>query len=134
MASANQPANRSRSRLRNIGCWGIRQDVARAADCVDERGKARSIDLADQRRDENNDHITHRVEVVVPYVFKDTRTALHPTGMAEQVLEESILPVSQAQHPVSSTSDSLGRDQLQVGETQLDIEGRLGTPRQRSQT
>ena len=133
MAKANQPASRSRSRLRNIGCRGIRQDVARAADRVDERSEARRIDLAAQPCDENLDHIPHRIEVVVPDVFQDTGAGLNPPGMAKQVLKKRVLPVSQAQHPLSSTRNPLGGDQLQVGEAELHIEGRLGAPRQRSQ-
>jgi hypothetical protein len=88
---------------------------------VDERGEARCIDLAAQPRNETLDHIPHRIEVVVPDVFQDTGAVLNPPGIAEQVFEERVLPVSQAQHPVSSTGHSLGGDQLQVGEAQLHI-------------
>src|SRR5580693_4304956 len=99
MSSVSSPAmSRPRSvrgttliRERTLIGWawsaGRLQDVADAADGVDQRDAAR-IDLLPQVADVQLDHVGLAAEVVVPHPVEDLGLGQHPPGVAHHEPEQ----------------------------------------------
>src|SRR5258708_27559261 len=67
------------------------EDIAHAADGVQQLLLERAVDLLAQPADQDVDDVGLRVEVVLPDVRQDHRLRDHPAGAAHQVLEEGEL-------------------------------------------
>src|SRR3954471_23887601 len=128
VSAAEPPARRQR-----IGRRLYAEDVARAADRMEESRLATGFELSSQIGDEHLDRVGDRERVVAPDLVEQLLARDHEALVAHQVLEQLELPLREVDRPLPTGDLVRVRVEHEVAHPQRGHPARRPTPQQRAQ-